>query len=134
MPDLWLDVFQKMVAAGFNTASIYVHQGLSNPAPGVLDFDGVRALQPLFDAATQAGIFILLRPGPYINAETTAGGLALWATSTTVGTLRTNETGVMEGWEQYIKRIAELVRLVCAWDALCELTEPCIDCPEPDIA
>lgn len=48
--------------------------GLINPSRGVVDFDGFRALQPLFDAAKDAGIFIVLRPGPYINAETTAGG------------------------------------------------------------
>ena len=114
-----------MVAAGLNAvryacsssclcpcrrpSSIYVHQGLSNPSPGVVSFEHARALQPVFDAAKQAGIFIVLRPGPYINAETTAGGLALWATSLTNGTLRTNDTGVMAGWQDYIEGIAEQV-------------------------
>ena len=37
--------------------------GLTNPAPGVFDFEDWRALQPIFDAAKQAGIFIVLRPG-----------------------------------------------------------------------
>ena len=37
--------------------------GLTNPAPGVLDFNDWRALQPMFDAAKLAGIFIVLRPG-----------------------------------------------------------------------
>ena len=37
--------------------------GLINPAPGVIDFGGFRALQPLFDAAKAAGIWIVLRPG-----------------------------------------------------------------------
>ncbi|EKM56203.1 glycoside hydrolase family 35 protein [Phanerochaete carnosa HHB-10118-sp] len=75
VPDLWLDIFQKMVAAGLNGVSIYIHWGLTNPAPGVLDFDDWRDLQQIFKAAEQASIFIVLRPGPYINAETTAGGL-----------------------------------------------------------
>jgi len=38
--------------------------GLINPAPGVVDFDGFRALQPLYEAATAAGIWVVLRPGP----------------------------------------------------------------------
>lgn len=38
---------------------------LTNPAPGVLDFDAWRALQPIYDAAKQAGIFITLRPGTW---------------------------------------------------------------------
>lgn len=39
---------------------------LTNPAPGVLDFDAWRALQPIYDAAKQAGIFITLRPGMWL--------------------------------------------------------------------
>lgn len=52
-----------MKAAGLNAVSVYTHMGLINPAPGVVDFDGFRALQPLFDAAKEAGIWIVLRPG-----------------------------------------------------------------------
>jgi hypothetical protein len=40
--------------------------GLINPAPGVVDFGGFRALQPLYDAAKAAGIWIVLRPGDFI--------------------------------------------------------------------
>ena len=41
--------------------------GLTNPAPGVFDFEDWRALEPIFDAAKQTGIFVVLRPGtcPY---------------------------------------------------------------------
>lgn len=107
VPDLWLDIFQKMVAAGLNGVSIYIHWGITNPAPGVLDFEDWRALQPMFKAAEQAGIFIVLRPGPYINAETTAGGLALWSTSLTQSELRTNATDIEDSWMPYVQRIIE---------------------------
>ncbi|KAI0352572.1 hypothetical protein OH77DRAFT_1428259 [Trametes cingulata] len=105
VPDLWLDIFQKMVAAGFNAVSIYIHMGATNPAPGVLDFNGWRALQPIYDAAKLAGILIVLRPGPYINAETTAGGIAHWATSLVAGTLRTNASDWTAAYEPYIDGI-----------------------------
>ena len=39
--------------------------GLINPAPGVIDFGGFRALQPLYDEAKAAGIWIVLRPGDF---------------------------------------------------------------------
>ena len=118
MPDLWLDIFQKMVAAGLNGVSIYIHMALTNPAPGVLDFDDWRALEPIWTAAEQAGIFVVLRPGPYINAETTAGGLALWSTSLTSSELRTNATDIEESWMPYVK---EFIKLVRRWSlyALC---------------
>jgi len=105
VPSLWLDILQKVKAAGLNAVSVYTHWGLSNPAPGVIDFDSFRALQPLFDAARTAGVWIILRPGPYINAETTAGGIAHWVTSQTKGTLRTNATDFHKAWQDYIQGI-----------------------------
>jgi beta-galactosidase GanA len=39
--------------------------GLINPAPGVVDMDGFRALQPFFDACKKAGLWVVLRPGIY---------------------------------------------------------------------
>lgn len=33
----------------------------------MVDFDGFRALQPLFDAAKLAGLFIVLRPGSIVR-------------------------------------------------------------------
>ncbi|RDX44130.1 hypothetical protein OH76DRAFT_1409386 [Lentinus brumalis] len=104
--ELWLDIFQKMVAAGLNHVSIYIHMGLTNPAPGVIDFDDWRAFKPIFDAATLAGIFVVWRPGPYINAETTAGGLSHWLTSEIAGTVRTNATDFTEAYIPYIDAIA----------------------------
>ncbi|KAI0823943.1 glycoside hydrolase superfamily [Trametes gibbosa] len=106
VPDLWLDIFQKFVAAD---ASELIHVALSvgatNPAPGVLDFDDWRALKPMYDAAKLAGILIVLRPGPYINAETTAGGIAHWATSKVAGELRTNVSDWNAAYEPYIDGI-----------------------------
>ncbi|KAI0359054.1 hypothetical protein OH77DRAFT_1518305 [Trametes cingulata] len=103
--ELWLDIFQKMVAAGLNGVSIYIHWGLTNPAPGTFDFDDWRSLQPMFDAAKRAGIFITLRPGPYINAETTAGGLALWSTSLVEGDIRVNTTSYDAAYQPYVSEI-----------------------------
>ncbi|KAJ3571523.1 hypothetical protein NP233_g3704 [Leucocoprinus birnbaumii] len=105
VPSLWPDILQKVKAAGLNGVSVYIHMGLSNPAPGVVDFNGFRALQPLYDAAKAAGIWVVLRPGPYINAETTAGGIAHWATTEVAGTLRTNATDWRAAWQAYIQGI-----------------------------
>ncbi|KAI0313595.1 glycoside hydrolase family 35 protein [Amylostereum chailletii] len=107
VPSLWLDILQKVKAAGLNAVSVYTHWGVINPSPGVIDFDAYRALQPLYDAARAAGIFIVLRPGPYINAETTAGGIAHWVTSEVAGLLRTNATDYTAAWKDYIAGITE---------------------------
>ncbi|KAG1812912.1 glycoside hydrolase family 35 protein [Suillus subaureus] len=110
VPGLWLDILQKVKAAGFNAISVYSHMALINPSPGVVDFNDYRALEPLFEAAKQTGIWIVLRPGPYINAETTAGGIAHWVTSEVAGELRTNATDWHAAWQDYVQGvIAETV-------------------------
>ena len=54
-----------------------------------------------------AGVWVVLRPGPYINAETTAGGIAHWVTSQIEGTLRTNATDFHHAWQDYVQGIIE---------------------------
>ncbi|EIM90945.1 glycoside hydrolase family 35 protein [Stereum hirsutum FP-91666 SS1] len=107
VPSLWPDILQKIKAAGLNAISVYLHWGLTNPTPGVVDFDSFRDLQPLYDAAREAGIWIVLRPGPYINAETTAGGIAHWVTTEVAGTLRTNATDYQAAWTPYIQAVID---------------------------
>ncbi|KAJ6612834.1 glycoside hydrolase family 35 protein [Mycena sp. CBHHK59/15] len=105
VPSLWPDILEKTKAAGLNAISIYTHMGLQNPSRGVVDFDGFRALKPLYEAAMAAGIWVIVRPGPYINAETSAGGLAHYLTSEVAGHLRTNDSDFTEVWQDYIKGI-----------------------------
>src|SRR3954466_8370820 len=80
-PDLWLDIFQKMKAAGFNATSLYFDWDYHSPAPGVYDFTGVRDVDKLLDMAEQAGLYVIARPAPYINAEVDSGGLPGWLTT-----------------------------------------------------
>lgn len=85
VPGLWLDVFQKIKAMGFNGVSFYIYWGLLEGKEGKVITDGIWSLTPFFEAAAEAGIYLIARPGPYINAETAAGGMPGW-------TLRINAT------------------------------------------
>ena len=40
--------------------------GLINPSRGVIDLNDFRALQPLFDAAREVGLWVVLRPGMHL--------------------------------------------------------------------
>lgn len=43
--------------------------------------------------------------GPYINAETTAGGIAHWVTSQVAGDLRSDAADYHASWQDYISGI-----------------------------
>lgn len=46
--------------------------------PGEFTAEGIFDFEPFFDAASKAGIYLLARPGPYINAEVSGGGFPGW--------------------------------------------------------
>ncbi|KAH0828009.1 glycoside hydrolase family 35 protein [Lanmaoa asiatica] len=105
---LHLDLFQKIKSMGFNTVSFYVFWGILEPKQGEISFEGFRDLQPWFDAAKQAGIYLMARPGPYINAETTAGGFPGWGTYTP-GLWRSSNTTYFEAWKNYVSTIGNIL-------------------------
>ncbi|KAF8758678.1 Beta-galactosidase, domain 3 [Rhizoctonia solani] len=110
VPSLWPDIFQKMKAAGFNTVSIYIHWGTISPSKDVIDMNHYRDVKPIFEAAKAAGIFLIYRPGPYINAETSAGGIPHWVTTEVQGHLRTNASDYAAAWAPYVKAVSEAVK------------------------
>ncbi|KAF4619804.1 hypothetical protein D9613_005466 [Agrocybe pediades] len=105
---LHLDVFQKVKAMGFNAVSFYVFWGIHEPKRGELSFEGFRDLQPFIDAAKKAGIYLIARPGPYINAETTAGGFPGWGTYTP-GIWRTSNATYLEAYADYIQAVGSTI-------------------------
>ncbi|WP_433887513.1 beta-galactosidase [Streptomyces sp. CA-111067] len=105
--DLWFDTLQKMKAAGFNAVSLYFDWGYHSPAPGVYDFTGVRDVDKLLDMADQLGIYVIARPGPYINAEVDGGGFPGWL-STKAGNTRSSDPAYLkysDEWQTQIDRI-----------------------------
>ncbi|POR33268.1 Putative beta-galactosidase A [Tolypocladium paradoxum] len=90
VPSLYLDVFQKIKAMGFNMVSFYVAWALLEGEPGEFRADGIFDLEPFLEAAKKAGIYLLARPGPYINAEVSGGGFPGWMQRIN-GVLRTDK-------------------------------------------
>ncbi|RWA12077.1 hypothetical protein EKO27_g3031 [Xylaria grammica] len=108
VPGLWLDIFQKVKALGYNGVSFYVNWALIEGNPGHFAAEGVFAYESFFDAATEAGIYLFARPGPYINAEVSGGGYPGWL-QRNLGTLRTNETAYIEATENYVAHIGKII-------------------------
>ncbi|MBR6126573.1 beta-galactosidase [bacterium] len=72
------DRFMKMKAGGYNTVDIYFNWNYHSPKQGVYDFSGIKDVRKVLKAAKDAGLFVIARPGPFINAEVNAGGLPFW--------------------------------------------------------
>jgi beta-galactosidase GanA len=77
-PSLWRDVLEKIKAAGFNGISVYFDWGYHSPSPGTYNFTGIRNVDFFLELANEVGLYVIARPGPYINAEVDAGGFPAW--------------------------------------------------------
>ncbi|KAI9930751.1 hypothetical protein MW887_011508 [Aspergillus wentii] len=108
-PGLWLDVFQKIRAMGYSGVSFYVYWALLEGEPGHVRSDGVFALDEFFAAASEAGIYLLARPGPYINSEVSGGGFPGWV-QRIPGDVRTMNPAFLNATEKYAATIGEVVR------------------------
>jgi beta-galactosidase len=65
-------------AMGLNCVETYVPWNLHEPRPG--SYDDAEAVGRFLDAAREAGLWAIVRPGPYICAEWENGGLPHWLT------------------------------------------------------
>jgi beta-galactosidase GanA len=60
--------------------------------------------------AKDVGLYMLIRPGPYSNAEANAGGFPLWITTGAYGTLRNDDEKYTAAWVPYMDRVAAIVK------------------------
>ncbi len=77
-PSLWLDRLEKMKADGYNAVTVYFDWDFHSPSPGVYNFSGIRNVNKFLNMTQQVGLYVIARPGPYINAETDGGGIPTW--------------------------------------------------------
>lgn len=108
VPGLWLDVFQKIKALGYSGVSFYVDWALVEGTPGVFSAEGIFDLNPFFAAASEAGIYLLARPGPYINAEVSGGGFPGWL-QRIKGHLRTPDPDYLNATNLYVQSIGQII-------------------------
>ncbi|NEB02459.1 beta-galactosidase [Streptomyces sp. SID13726] len=107
-PSLWRDVLQKMRAHGFNAVSVYVAWNYHSPGPGQYDFTGVRDLDLFLRTAAETGLYVIVRPGPYINAEVDGGGFPGWLTATE-GRARTSDPVYLSYVDEWLTQVDAIV-------------------------
>ncbi|WP_255953990.1 glycoside hydrolase family 35 protein [Streptomyces odontomachi] len=107
-PQLWRDILQKFRASGFNAVSIYLSWNFHSPAPGSYDFTGVRDVGAMLDMAAEAGLFVIARPGPYINAEVDGGGFPGWLAALP-GTARSDDPAYLGHVDEWLTAVDEVI-------------------------
>ena len=78
IPSCWRDRLEKLKAMGCNTVETYIPWNLHEPEKGVFCFDGMADVERFIRLAQELGLYVILRPSPYICAEWELGGLPAW--------------------------------------------------------
>ena len=74
----WRDRLTRLRASGVSALQTYVEWSSHQPEEGVTDFSGQQDLVQYVRLAQELGLLVILRPGPYIDAERDLGGLPYW--------------------------------------------------------
>ncbi|MFE7406122.1 glycoside hydrolase family 35 protein [Isoptericola sp. NPDC057559] len=111
-PDLWRDRLTRVRAMGLNTVDTYVPWNWHEPEPGGFDFAGDRDVERFLRLVGELGMDAVVRPGPYICAEWSNGGLPAWLTGAPGIALRTIDprfTDAVDRWfSELLPRVAAL--------------------------
>lgn len=78
VPEYWRDRLEKLKAMGCNTVETYIPWNAHEPKKGEFCFEGRLDLVRFVKLAQKLGLYVILRPSPYICAEWEFGGLPAW--------------------------------------------------------
>ncbi len=103
----WRDRMKKMRALGLNTLCTYVFWNAHEPRPGQFDFAGNLDIAEYVRTAQSEGLWVLVRPGPYICTEWDFGGLPAWLLADPGARVRTADPKFLEATRRYMERVGE---------------------------
>ena len=109
-PDLWRDRLEKLAMCGFNCLETYMCWNLHEPHEGEFDFSGMLDFPRFIRTAQELGLYVILRPGPYICAEWDNGGLPHWLMTKEGIEMRRYNKVYLEYVQKYFDRIMPLIK------------------------
>ncbi len=108
--DRWAERLHQAKEAGFNTIDTPVVWSRHESRPGKFDFSGENDLRHFVKLAHEAGLWCVLRVGPYVGGRLDHGGLPAWLAEIKNIALRTKNTPFLDACSRYLNAVAEQVR------------------------
>ena len=105
--EYWRDRMQRAKAMGLNTISAYVFWAVHEPQPGEFNFEGQADIARFVEIAAEEGLFVLLRPGPYVCAEFDFGGYPYWLQNDSSLVWRSDNPAFLAACERYLNALGE---------------------------
>lgn len=113
--EYWAHRIRMAKAMGCNTIAVYVFWNYQEINTGKFDFQsGNKDISAFIKLCQQEGMWVLLRPGPYVCAEWDFGGMPSYLLKVPDIKLRCSDPRYMAAVNRYINRLSkEVVPLLC---------------------
>ena len=103
----WEQRIKMCKALGMNTLCIYIFWNSHEPQQDQFDFTGNNDIRAFVKLAQKNGMYVIVRPGPYVCAEWEMGGLPWWLLKKKDIRLREQDPFFMERLEIFEKKVGE---------------------------
>ncbi len=108
--EYWHDRLLKLKECGFNCVETYTCWNLHEPEEGQFNFSGILDIEKYIKTAAEVGLYVILRPGPYICAEWEFGGLPYWLLTYPDMELRCNNDVYVSKVRRYYNELLSRLR------------------------
>ena len=105
--EYWEHRIKMCKALGMNTICIYIFWNLHEQREGVFDFTGQNDVAEFCRLAKKHGMYVIVRPGPYVCAEWEMGGLPWWLLKKKDIRLREQDPYFMSCVDRFEKNVAK---------------------------
>lgn len=105
--EAWRHRMQMAKAMGLNTIGTYVFWNVHEPEKGVYDFEGNNDIAAFVKVAQEEGLWVVLRPSPYVCAEWEFGGYPYWLQKEEGLVVRSLEPKFLQAYKSYLNRVAK---------------------------
>ncbi|WPV00847.1 beta-galactosidase family protein [Mucilaginibacter sp. cycad4] len=105
--EAWRARMKMAKAMGLNTIGTYVFWNLHEPQKGKFDFTGNNDVAEFVRIAQQEGLWVILRPSPYVCAEWEFGGYPYWLQNEKGLEVRSKEAQYLKEYQSYIKEVGK---------------------------
>ncbi|KAF2105251.1 putative beta-calactosidase [Lophiotrema nucula] len=110
----WRARLQKARAMGLNTVFPYVFWNMLEPTQGQWRNTGENDIAAFARIAQEEGLYIVLRPGPYVCGERDWGGFPAWLATVPGMLVRSSNGPFLDAAEAYVRRLARDLRPLAA--------------------
>ncbi len=105
--EAWRQRMKMAKAMGLNTIGTYVFWNLHEPQKGKYDFTGNNDIAAFVKTAQEEGLWVILRPSPYVCAEWEFGGYPYWLQNEKDLVVRSKEPKYLQEYKNYITAVGK---------------------------